>query len=258
VIDGTAVAAHIPQIDAGINDRGRVRLVIHTRNNAAAAVAELLRPLALQEDFALFVQSDRSGGLQHICGEEDLVISCDTPPLALAYKAGGFSQINLEQNRSLLDAVLSAAALQGHERVLDLYCGMGNFSLPLARRCGEVVGVEDYAPSIAQAKINARQNKLHNLRFYARPAAGALRAYGQDAPFDLVVLDPPREGASDVCRELIDLAPPRILYISCDPATQARDLKILLQNGYHCVSAQPFDFFPQTHHIESLAILARS
>jgi 23S rRNA (uracil1939-C5)-methyltransferase len=135
---------------------------------------------------------------------------------------------------------------------------MGNFSLPLARRCAEVVGVEDYAPSIAQAKSNARHNGLNNCRFYARPAAGALRAYGQTAPFDLVVLDPPREGAKDLCSELIDLCPPRILYISCDPATQARDLKILLTNGYRCLSAQPFDFFPQTHHIESLAILARS
>jgi 23S rRNA (uracil1939-C5)-methyltransferase len=257
-IDGTAIAVHIPQIDAGIDDRGQVRLVIHARDNAVAAVAEMLRPLALQEDFALFVQGDRQGGLQHICGEEDLVISCDTPLLALAYKAGGFSQINLEQNRTLLNAVLSAAELQGTERVLDLYCGMGNFSLPLARRCAEVVGVEDYAPSITQAKINARQNNLSNIRFHARPAAGALRAYGQDTPFDLVVLDPPREGASDVCRELIDLGPPRIIYISCDPATQARDLKTLLNHGYHCISAQPFDFFPQTHHIESLAILARS
>ncbi|MDZ4183727.1 MAG: 23S rRNA (uracil(1939)-C(5))-methyltransferase RlmD [Desulfuromonadales bacterium] len=257
-IDGTAVAAHIPQIDAGIDDRGKVRLVIHARNNVAATVAELLRPLAISKGVALFVQGDRQGGLQHICGEEDLVISCDTPPLALAYKAGGFSQINLEQNRALLNAVLSAAELQGTERVLDLYCGMGNFSLPLARRCAEVVGVEDYAPSIAQAKINAKQNGLNNIRFYARPAAGALRAYGQKAPFDLVVLDPPREGASDVCRELIDLGPPRVIYISCDPATQARDLKTLLQNGYNCVAAQPFDFFPQTHHIESLAILARN
>jgi 23S rRNA (uracil1939-C5)-methyltransferase len=135
---------------------------------------------------------------------------------------------------------------------------MGNFSLPLARRCAEVVGVEDYAPSITQAKINARQNGLNNIRFHARPAAGALRAFGQTAPFDLVVLDPPREGASDVCRELIELGPPRVIYISCDPATQARDLKTLLNHGYRCLSAQPFDFFPQTHHIESLAILARS
>lgn len=258
-IDGTVVAAHIPQIDVGIDDRGKVRLVVHALGNTATEVAKLLQPIAISEDFALFVQSrGREGRMQHIYGEEDLVINCDTPPLALAYKAGGFSQINLEQNRTLVNAVLGAAGLQGTERVLDLYCGMGNFSLPLARRCAEVVGVEDYAPSITQAKSNARQNGLSNIRFHARPAAGALRAFGQDAPFDLVVLDPPREGASDVCRELIDLCPPRVIYISCDPATQARDLKTLLNHGYRCLSAQPFDFFPQTHHIESLAILARS
>ena len=258
-IDSSGVAGQIPRIDAGIDDRGRVRLVVHVLEPVATAVAKLLQPLAMQEDFALFVQSrGKEGGLKHIGGEEDLIINCDTPPLALAYKAGGFSQINLEQNRTLVNAVLSAAELQGTERVLDLYCGMGNFSLPLARRCAEVVGVEDYAPSIAQAKINAKQNGLHNIRFHARPAAGALRAYGQAAPFDLVVLDPPREGAKDLCSELIDLCPPRILYISCDPATQARDLQTLLHHGYRCLSAQPFDFFPQTHHIESLAILARS
>ena len=164
----------------------------------------------------------------------------------------------MEQNRALVNAVLSAAQLQGDERLRDLYCGMGNFSLPMARRCREVVGVEDYAPSIAQAKLNAEKNGLSNTRFHARPACGALRTYGQESPFDLVILDPPREGAKDLCPELIDLAPPRLLYISCDPATQARDLKTLLSNGYHCVSAQPFDFFPQTHHIESLAILARN
>lgn len=257
-IDGSDVASLIPQIDVGIDDRGRVRLVVHARGNSAAQVATLLRPLAVQEDFALFVPGESKRGLQQVCGEEDLIIHCDNPPLSLAYKAGGFSQINLEQNRALVDAVLSAAQLQGEERVLDLYCGMGNFSLPLARRAREVVGVEDYAPSITQAKINAAQNGLKNINFYARPACGALRAYSQKSPFDLVVLDPPREGAKDLCAELIALAPPRIVYISCDPATQARDLKTLLQNGYHCVSAQPFDFFPQTHHIESLAILARN
>ena len=258
-ITGSSLAGQIPQIDAGIDDRGKVRLVVHALGNAAPEVAKLLQPLAISEEFALFVQSGgREGGLKHIYGEEDLVISCDTPPLTLAYKAGGFSQINLEQNRTLVNAVLAAAELHGTERVLDLYCGMGNFSLPLARRCAEVVGVEDYAPSILQAKSNARHNGLNNIRFHARPAAGALRAYGQDAPFDLVVLDPPREGANDVCRELIELSSPRILYISCDPATQARDLKTLLNHGYRCLSAQPFDFFPQTHHIESLAILARS
>lgn len=258
-INNSSVAGLIPQIDAGYDDLGQVRLVVHTLGNSAPTVAKLLQPLAVEGDFSLFVQSGRSeGGIKHCYGEEDLFICADTPPLSMAYKAGGFSQINLEQNRNLINAVISAAQFQGRERILDLYCGMGNFSLPMARRCAEVVGVEDYAPSIAQAKMNAQQNHLQNTRFYARPACGALREYSQESPFDLVVLDPPREGARDVCVELANIRPQRIFYISCDPSTQARDLKILLQNGYHCVSAQPFDFFPQTHHIESLAILARS
>lgn len=257
-IAGSSVASAIPQIDAGIDDRGRVRLVVHTLPAAREAAAELLQPLAVKEDFALFIQSGRKDGLMHVCGEEDLVIRCDTPPLELAYAAGGFAQVNLDQNRALVAAVLAAANLRGGERLLDLYCGMGNFSLPLARRCAEVVGVEDYAPAIAQAKVNARKNGLGNTRFLARPAAGALTALSSGSGFDLVLLDPPREGAHEVCRELLASRVSRILYVSCDPATLARDLKALVQQGYRLASSRPFDFFPQTHHIESLSVLERN
>lgn len=251
-------ADRVPQIDLNLDAAGARRVVVHVLPGAEAMARRALEPFAWQEGFALFLQAGRKEGLEHVHGAAELTIECDEPPLKLAYGPGGFAQVNLAQNRALVAATLAAARLTGGERVLDLFCGMGNFSLPLARRCREVVGVEDYAPSIAQAQQNAAANGIRNAHFLARPAAGALTELAATAPFDLVLLDPPREGAYEVSRELLQVRPPRILYVSCDPATLARDLKPLLHNGYRLAASQPFDFFPQTHHIESLSVLERT
>jgi len=254
-ISATTVAERVPQIDLALDDDGARRAVVHVLPGAEKTIAAALEPFAREVKLALFLQVGRKEGMLPVCGAAELTIQCDEPALRLGYGPGGFAQINLEQNRALVTAALSVAQLQGGERILDLFCGMGNFSLPLARRCREVIGVEDYAPSIAQARQNAAANGIANVRFLARPAAGTLTELSAVAPFDLVFLDPPREGAFDVCRELQAVRPSRILYVSCDPATLSRDLKPLLHNGYRLVSSQPFDFFPQTHHIESLTVL---
>ncbi|HAD04231.1 MAG: 23S rRNA (uracil-5-)-methyltransferase RumA [Desulfuromonadales bacterium GWC2_61_20] len=254
-IAATSVADRVPQIDLSIDDAGARRAVVHVLPGAEQIIAAALEPVARPAGLALFLQIGRKETLLPVCGAAELTITCDEPPLRLAYGPGGFAQVNLAQNRSLVAAAMAAAQLQGGERVLDLYCGMGNFSLPLARRCREVVGVEDYAPSIAQATRNAAANGLANVRFLVRPATGALTQLAAAAPFDVVFLDPPRAGAYELCREFLAIRPPRIVYVSCDPATLARDLKPLLHNGYRLVSSQSFDFFPQTHHIESLTRL---
>ncbi len=201
------------------------------------------------------IQPGSKGSIRSISGSGELTIEVDQPPLRLNYAAGGFAQINLEQNRQLLDAVIAAAKLTGNERIIDLYCGMGNFSLPLARRAKQVFGVEDYSPSIEMARRNAARNGISNVDFYARAAEGALTTFGREDKFDLLLLDPPRSGASAVMQELLKIAVPRILYVSCDAQTLARDLKILLDNGYRLLASQPFDLFPQTHHVESLTVL---
>jgi len=228
---------------------------VHLLAGAEQVIAAALEPFARAVGLALFLQIGRKERMIPVCGTADLTIECDEPPLRLDYGPGGFAQINLAQNRALVAAAMAAANLRGTERVLDLFCGMGNFSLPLARRCREVVGVEDFAPSIVQAERNACANAITNVQFLARPANGASSELAAGAPFDLVFLDPPREGAIEVCRELAALQPLRILYVSCDPATLSRDLKVLLLRGYRLVFSRPFDFFPQTHHIESLTLL---
>ena len=248
----------IPQVDLAVGDDGRVRAEIHLFGEGAETLMPILARLAMEGGFSCFFQTGRKETLRWVHGEEDLLLEVDHPPLQLAFGPGGFAQVNLEQNQALVAEVVRETQLSGRERVLDLFCGMGNFSLPLARRAAEVVGVEDYVPSIEKARHNARVNGVGNARFFARPAQGAAGEMGKGSVFDLVLLDPPRTGAYQVAKELVATAPGRILYVSCDPPTLARDLVPLLHGGYSVVWSRPFDLFPQTHHIESLTLLSRT
>ncbi len=247
----------IPQIDLAVDDHGQVRAVVHCLDPAPERLADFLRPLATSVGLSLFLQIGRKETPIPVCGHDSLTILVDDPPLRLGYGPGGFAQVNLDQNRRLVQEVLGSLAWRGDERVLDLYCGMGNFSLPIARRADSVVGVEDCAPALAWARRNAYRNDLNNLSFHARSAEGALGDLFPAAPPDLVVLDPPRSGAFSVVRELASGQPPAILYVSCDPSTLVRDLSILLHRGYYLHWARPIDLFPQTFHTESAAFLTR-
>lgn len=245
----------IPQVDITASDDGSVTVLAHVLPTAVESLRGWLAEIARRGHFAAALQAGRKTTLEPVHGDPALITAVDDPPLPLRIGAGGFAQVNPAQNRRLVAAVVAAAALTGGERVLDLYCGVGNFTLPLARRAGSVLGIEDYPPAVADARYNARRQGLTNVAFSAEPAAGAVRRYGS---CDLVLLDPPRSGAYPVMRDLLSVRPARILYVSCDPATLVRDLQPLVHHGYKVVSSQPFDLFPQTWHIESLTLLART
>jgi 23S rRNA (uracil1939-C5)-methyltransferase len=169
---------------------------------------------------------------------------------------GGFTQVNPDGNRRLVETVLDLAAPNKNDRVLDLYCGAGNFTLPLARRVREVLGVEANRASVVQARRNADRSGLTNCRFMERESAGAVRGLAASRDrFSLVVLDPPRAGAADVVEHLAALASDRLLYVSCNPATLARDLRHLTRLGFALGPIQPIDLFPQTYHIEAVVRL---
>lgn len=204
---------------------------------------------------------------QAVAGDEGASL---TPPLGLnaarevsrtigdfhyRFSAEGFFQINQELLSSLIDAALSGAK---GERALDLYCGVGLFTLPLARRFAHVTGVEASRAAIQFARINLEDAHLANAVFECAKVSDWLRANrSQGSPVDLLLLDPPRAGAEeDAIRSIIILNPRRISYVSCDPATLARDLKYLIEAGYSLDSISAFDMFPQTHHVETVAHLS--
>ena len=248
-------ATQISQIDMEIGDDKQVRIVFHCSDKNNTELVAGLNPLQQRYPFALFLQTGSKSTLRHIAGPRDLTIEVDSPPLQLAYGAGGFAQINLVQNRRMVSEALRMAAPEKDWRVLDLYCGMGNFSLPFARRVTKLVAVEGHAGSIAQGKVNARQNQITNIDFVTRAAEGAYAALAGKEGFDLVVLDPPRSGAREVVVDLLKQRVKRILYVSCDPMTLARDLTLLLAGGYRCIESRALDMFPQTYHLESLTFL---
>ncbi len=253
MFNGTPYAYHIPQIDLAVDDSGKCSIVVHYSDSDYLSLAEFLSSKKNAAD--VLIQTAAHEQLVNIQGDGVLQISVDQPPLALHYATSGFAQINLQQNRALVDTVLSLANLTGGEQILDLYCGMGNFSLPLARRAKHVIGIEESPLSIKMARVNGQLNKIANVEFYNRPAEGALTFFLRQQRIDLLVLDPPRSGAAATMGELLETPVGKVVYVSCDPQTLARDLNLLITGGYELVSSQPFDMFPQTHHCESISLL---
>lgn len=183
-----------------------------------------------------------------LCGRE----------LSLALEPGGFCQVNQAQNEHLVRIMLDWSGIQPQERVLDLYSGMGNFSLPLALVAREVVGMDLQRSAIRSAKRNAAAAGLENCHFRQSTAVkGARELAAQGEQFDCILLDPPRLGCREVLPYLARLGASRLVYISCDPATMARDLVALAESGYLLAKIQMVDMFPQTYHLESIALLVR-
>ncbi|MFW9606513.1 MAG: 23S rRNA (uracil(1939)-C(5))-methyltransferase RlmD [Pseudomonas sp.] len=175
--------------------------------------------------------------------------------LTLAYQPGDFVQVNEAVNEQMIVQALAWLAPQPHERVLDLFCGLGNFSLPLAQRVRQVVGVEAVREMVERARDNAQANALNNVQFYqADLSEFTVNAPWAQTAFDAVLLDPPRDGAAGVVEKIRALGARRVLYVSCNPATLARDAASLAAQGYRLKRAGILDMFPQTAHVEAMAL----
>jgi 23S rRNA (uracil1939-C5)-methyltransferase len=170
-----------------------------------------------------------------------------------------FAQPNWTMNELITDKILQYAQLKGKETVLELYSGMGNFSLFLARQARHVIAMEGSPQAVKDARYNAQLNHATNIEFYRLSVEKGLVRLLKNLPaIDLILMDPPRQGAGpDVLKQVCRLQVPRILYLSCDPTTLARDLKFLLPQGYRLGRIQPFDLFPQTYHLEVLVELEK-
>lgn len=178
--------------------------------------------------------------------------------IELRVSGAAFTQVNWAMNQRLVQALLDGAEQRSVSTFCDLYCGAGNFSLPLLARGMSGVGIESSKPAIAAAKRAATEQGLSRVRFVAGDVKEALAKLPRTDSFELVVLDPPRSGAREVLPELLRRAPRHIAYCACDPVTLARDLRTLCDSGYVLSAVSGFDMFPQTHHFETLAWLARS
>ncbi len=180
------------------------------------------------------------------------------PPLQFKWEVGGFNQVNLQQNRRLIATVLACSKVSPRDSVLDLYCGMGNFSIPLATKALSVCGIEGQGSGIRCARHNASLAHLDNASFVKQPVHTACKEIAEKGKkYEIVILDPPRQGAPQLAPLLAQICRKRIVYISCDPSTLCRDLVAIGKRGFRITSILPVDMFPQTHHIETVAVLER-
>jgi len=177
---------------------------------------------------------------------------------SLSWSPGCFSQINASQNRQLVHLVCTLAGTIRDAAILDLYCGMGNFSIPLALMGATVSGVERNPESIRWAKHNAETSGVTCSFFAVDVRRHLLELSNKQQRVDIIIVDPPRRGLNKTVGLLPKLQPQKIIYVSCDPATLARDIAILAQQGYILQQLTPVDMFPQTHHIESVALLEKN
>ena len=179
--------------------------------------------------------------------------------LSFNISAQSFFQVNSEQAQKLYDTALEYAKLTGKETVVDVYCGTGTITLFLAQKAKNVFGIEIVPSAIRDAKINAKENKIANANFILGDAAKELpNLLGAGVKPDVIVLDPPRAGCEvRVLEAIASVKPKRIVYVSCNPATLARDLVVLTKAKYKITKVQPVDMFPQTSHVESVCLMSR-
>ncbi|MFV8755421.1 23S rRNA (uracil(1939)-C(5))-methyltransferase RlmD [Nannocystaceae bacterium ST9] len=260
------VVARVPQIEVSIGDEpGDRALVLRVLDPLGDADRARLLEFGERERVRMFVQP---GGLDSVyeLGESAspglLHYRLAAHQLELGFRPTDFVQVNGAINQAMIDRALDLLQLEPGQRVLDLFCGLGNFSLAIARRVAEVVALEGDAGLVARAEANAAANGLTNLRFASCDLYGEFtdleRLAELERPFDRVLIDPPRSGALKLVERFDRLAAPRVVYVACSPETLARDLAILVErHGYRLRAAGIIDMFPHTAHVESIALLER-
>ncbi|PHM33394.1 23S rRNA (uracil(1939)-C(5))-methyltransferase RlmD [Xenorhabdus innexi] len=219
---------------------------------------EMLRDFARQYQVVIYLAGDEKSleALSPEIGQFEPWYQVDG--LKLVFSPQDFIQVNDEVNQKMVAQALSWLDVQPEDRILDLFCGMGNFTLPIAVKAKAVVGVEGVAALVASGQYNARLNGLSNVTFFHENLESDIRQQPWAAQgFNKVLLDPARAGAAGVMSHIVKLAPEKVVYVSCNPTTLARDSKVLLEAGYHLVSVRMLDMFPHTGHLESMALFSR-
>jgi 23S rRNA (uracil1939-C5)-methyltransferase len=261
LVDGLDARRDIPQVEftAGdaTADHGGIALVFRHLQPLSDDDRAALLAFAQAHRFALFLQP---GGVDsvHPLWPADPQLSFRLPAwdIELKFRPLDFIQVNAGLNDKMIARTLELLDVQPGERVLDLFCGLGNFTLPLARVADAVVGVEGDSGLVARARENAAHNQLPNAQFHAADLAQDLSGHAwMRAGFDRLLLDPPRSGADVVLKQLPLKGLKRIVYVSCHPASLARDAGYLVnERGWKLRAAGVMDMFPHTAHVESIAM----
>lgn len=260
LVEGLSIRERMPQIEVAVGDTV-VALSFRVLDPPSSEDRTKLIAFGQERDIQIYLQP-KGPETTYLLWPQSEALHYRLPNhhLSFEFRPYHFTQVNPEINRKMVDRAIELLEPHHDERILDLFCGLGNFTLALAKRAREVVGVEGDQSLVEWAERNARGNAINNVRFFAADLSGDVAAQTwMREDYDKVLLDPPRSGALEMIPYLAALEVRRLVYVSCHPATLARDAGELVHRwGYRLVSAGVMDMFPHTAHVESIALFERT
>lgn len=260
LIETLSIKDKIPQIEVAIGDN-ECSMIFRVLESLSEEDISKLIAFGDEQNIRILQQPQGPDSVQPVTDNADdlLCYRIEKYNVDFYFKANDFTQINPQINRKMIDRAIEFLDLQKEDIVLDLFCGLGNFTLPISRYVDRIIGVEGDDDLVERAKENACKNGIDNASFYKADLTQDLAGHSwlQEKP-NKILIDPPRSGAIEVIPQIISMKPQKILYISCHPATLARDAGVLVNDhGYKLVKAGVMDMFPHTAHVESIALFEK-
>lgn len=258
LISHLSIYQDIPQIEIAIGDEKPALIVRHLKDFSQPDL-EILLVFAKQNNLQLFLQPKGIASIHCITDENPyLSYKLTEQKLQLSFHPTSFTQINMQINQKMIAKALELIDPQKQDCVLDLFCGIGNFTLPIAKHCAQAIGVEGDPQAIQLAQLNTLQNNIKNAEFFTADLNHEINnmSWAQQK-FHKILLDPPRTGALNIIQQIKHFSPQKIVYVSCNPATLARDAKELLAQEFTLKKVGIIDMFPHTNHVETIALFEK-
>jgi len=257
-IERLSIKDHIPQIEVAIAEQDTILILRHLQplNDNDE---EILNDFAKNLSITWYLQSGGLDTIKPLKNPVQLTYSLPKHDIVISFLPNDFTQVNFELNRKMIDLAIDLLDLNEKDNVIDLFCGLGNFTLPISRYVNEVVGIEGDRGLVERAKANAEANDIPNASFYKADLFEDVSGFEwfRGRNYNKALIDPARTGAIEIVELLPKLKVERLVYVSCNPATLARDTAILIDLGFLLESAGVMDMFPQTAHVESITLFVR-
>ncbi len=254
IVSSLSIPDLIPQIEVAVADNAAALIIRHLESLEDEDNEKLSR-FAQEYDYVIYLQPGGPETIHQVWPIEKVELCYKVLNIILYFEPGDFIQVNSEVNNKMVARALDLLELQPDDKVLDLFCGIGNFSLPMATKSGMVTGIEGSSGMVDRALFNSKRNGLMNTNFLSADLTKDVAFIFQEKQFHKILLDPPRCGALETMEQLAKSGAEKILYISCNPSTLSRDAGILISKGpYKLTAACIVDMFPHTSHAEAMAL----
>ncbi len=253
-----SIKEHVPQIEVAIAEQGTILILRHLKP-LNASDEQILDEYAKKLSITWYLQSGGLETIKPLKHSIQLTYALPNHSIEMYFLPNDFTQVNFELNKKMIDLALDLLQLNENDNVIDLFCGLGNFTLPISRYVNSVVGIEGDRGLVERAKANAEANEISNASFYKADLFQDVSGFEwfRGKNYNKALIDPARTGAIEIVELIPKLKVERLVYVSCNPATLARDTAKLVELGFTLESAGVMDMFPQTAHVESIALFVR-